>query len=75
MFGFGGLEERGIWLGLIVAMLIALVGQWAFVLLAIDWEEASKQARERAQLDEKGITASDGRGLAAADSAAESQAL
>lgn len=70
LFGFHGLEERGIWLGLIVAMLIALVGQYLYLLLAIDWEVAAKKARERALVDAK-ATGTPGPGAAAGESDAQ----
>jgi multidrug resistance protein, MATE family len=72
LLGFNGLEERGIWLGLIVALLIALTGQYAYLLLGIDWEVAAKQAQERALADTKATGTcgeSDKQGLAMADSA------
>ena len=88
----GGLAERGIWLGLIIAMLIALVGQYAYLAIAVDWGEAANRARARALGEESpqrcgaqptscnsaasgtGGGESAGRGLAAADSAAEAAA-
>lgn len=75
LFGYHGLEERGIWLGLLVALLLALVGQYAYLLLTTDWQVAATKARERALGDIKATTTgggeSEGRGLAAADSAIE----
>jgi MATE family multidrug resistance protein len=71
----GGLEERGIWLGLVLAMLVAFVGQYAYIFKVVDWDAASKRARERALQEGTGEGAeSDGRGLAAADSAGKEMA-
>ena len=75
----GGLDERGIWLGLVVAMAVALVGQYLFLFATVDWAAAAKRARERS-LGAAGASAtatrseSDGRGLAAADSASTAAA-
>lgn len=76
----GGLAERGLWLGLNVAMLLALCGQYAY-LTSIDWQQAATKARERA-LGDAGTTTegsggaeSDGRGLAAADAASAQVAV
>ena len=78
---------QGIWLGLVIAMAIALVGQYGYLLVTVDWAASARRARERALLasaegarqtttscgTSHGTSAaeSDGRGLAAADSAVE----
>jgi len=73
----GGLEERGIWLGLIIAMLLALVGQFTYLALAVDWEAAAESAREKAfVVDENAsistaVPVSDSLGVAAPDSDSE----
>ena len=76
-----GLAERGIWMGLLLAMGLIVVGQYTYLARTTNWEQSARRARERAlakdspegAADSAARTAadeSDGRGLAAADSAA-----
>ena len=74
----GGLAERGIWMGLLLAMQLVVVGQYTYLMRTTNWEQAARRARERALAKDKkpddanarAADESDGRGLAAADSAA-----
>ena len=78
-----GLAEEGIWMGLLLAMILIVIGQYAYLAVTTDWALASRKARERALVQGKGGAGagagwssdlandeSDGRGLAMADSAA-----
>jgi len=72
------MDEEGIWLGLVVAMILALIGQYAYLYVAIDWHAAAQKARQRALSDASATTTttsddygcSDSVGLAAMDAAA-----
>lgn len=69
----GGFEERGLWMGLVAAMGLIIAGQYTYIFCTVNWAQAAERARERAlKRDADGAAAaeSDGRGLAAADSAA-----
>lgn len=64
-----GLGVRGLWAGLILAMLLIIVGQYVHLYRTVDWQAASQRARERAAKDATGADENEGRGLAAADAA------
>ena len=80
------LGARGLWLGLLLAMLLVIFGQYAHIYRTINWVEAARLARERSLATEQHGTAEastpsgeradqqdeEGRGLAGADSAKES---
>ena len=63
------LGVRGLWSGLVSAMLLIIIGQYTYLYRTLDWEAAAQRARERAQRDATGAEESEGRGLAVADSA------
>lgn len=72
-----GMSARGLWLGLVIAMGLIVVGQYTFIATAVDWAEAARVARRKAlkkpaEDSTSGIEAG-GQGLAAADSAKEQQ--
>jgi multidrug resistance protein, MATE family len=64
-----GLGVRGLWAGLILAMLLIIIGQYVHLYRTVDWQAASQRARERAAKDATGADENEGRGLAAADAA------
>ncbi|KAL3932531.1 MAG: hypothetical protein SGPRY_000660 [Prymnesium sp.] len=47
------LAERGLWYGLIFAMMCIIVGQYAYIYFTIDWDQAADQAREKALKEDK----------------------
>ena len=69
----GGLGARGLWAGLVGAMVIIVVGQYTYIATTTDWPAAAERARTRALENDRPKTAvaeSDTRGLVVADSAA-----
>ena len=68
------LGAPGLWLGLVLAMVLIIAGQYTYIATTIDWADAARVARERALGKDKGgancqHAETDVQGLAAADSA------
>eukprot|EP00966_Prymnesium_polylepis_P211285 4892684-Prymnesium_polylepis.2 len=52
------LGVHGLWMGLVLAVGLIVVGQYAYIGLRIDWLEAAKTARERALAKDQAAPAS-----------------
>jgi MATE family multidrug resistance protein len=44
-----GLGVHGIWLGLVAAIVLIIIGQYLYLALTVDWHEAARDAQRRAQ--------------------------
>ena len=81
----GQMGTHGLWTGLLVAIGLVVLGQYAHLARTVDWHEAARAARERALAKDQAAARdggagggaadeSDGRGLAMADSAGAAHA-
>ena len=44
-----GLGVHGIWLGLVVAMVLIITGQYLYLALTVDWHAAARDAQQKAR--------------------------